>query len=620
MSANPWLLNQIGKAYRLKFDGDVIEWADGKLKIPYSARCPIFVAEESPWLIEPLRATCDPKVRRVDVRGPAGSAKSLIGEMHIAWCVDNAPGFYYYVHQKDDAGAQIMEERVIPMFLENDFLSAKLPVDPNKRRVARISFPTMQLYALGANYNNAQSKRVKYLTMEEPHAYEPGLMRAFEKRCEGVRGAQILTLSTGSILDDESDKSYNMGTCEEWEVPCPTCGHFQRMTDTRDRLRCERTTDTVDDQGNIIWHKILPTVRYNCEECGVDWPTDSEFRREQAKKGRYTVTNPNAPSDHRSFHWEATAIHWMSLQDILKEKLEASHAAKRGSIEELRDYIQKRRALAWDDSPQEDTGEDAVRMKSDYRKRAQHEGEIARFLTIDNQAGRASKGEGAHRWYVCRAYTPAGSVLIDCGRITTWEELEELRIELGVEPGRTLVDTAWDSQNVQAVCVRYGWQGLWGDNTNKKSFPHHEVVQGQRIVRQYPFSSVNVGHVGLGTGGHTRQARYFFWSQQTVKNLYHRLKNGLATYKWTVPQDCAESYFEHIKNEYKRQEIASSGEKVWKWCNPPKKPNHLLDCDQMNLVAAIMDPRIRAVILSADDVSASVLSDESQSNQAGHRP
>ena len=72
--------------------------------------------------------------------------------------------------------------------------------------------------------SSAQSKRVKYLTMEEPHMYKPGMMTAFEKRCEGVRNAKILTLSTWSILGDESDAAYQSGTCEEWH---PTNGQIQ---------------------------------------------------------------------------------------------------------------------------------------------------------------------------------------------------------------------------------------------------------------------------------------------------------------------------------------------------------------------------------------------------------
>jgi hypothetical protein len=601
-----WILDALAGVFRPKFDGTMVEWADGRVKIPSSTRRPVFVASESPWLLEPMRALCDPGITRVDMRGPAGCAKSLVGELFIAYIVENEPGMTYYVWQADEDSKDAMEDRVWPMFTENAMLAERMPTDAGKKRICKINFPTMAFYALGANLNNAQAKRVRYLIMEEPHCYKPGLMSAFEKRCEGVRGAKILTLSTGSVKDDESDEAFNEGTCEEWEVPCPHCGAFQRMTDQKDRLRCDRTAETTDAEGNIIWGKLLPTVRYNCEACTRDWPTDEAFRHNQAKLGRYTATNPNAPAHHRSFHLEATAVHWLALDKILQEKLTASFAAKRGNVEPLKDYMQKRRAVAWDESPPEDDETGGERMKGVYylRAKAEYE-EIARFLTIDNQAGKASKGDGEHRWFVCRSFGPAESRLVDCGRITTWEQMEELRQSLGVLPACTLVDCAWDTQSVQAVCVRYGWQGLWGDNTNKKSFPHHEqvVVNGkpERRVRQYPFSSVMVGHVGMGFGGQQRQARYFFWAQAAIKNQYHRLKNGLTSYRWTAAQDTPPAYFEHLKNEHKRQEIDNAGNKRWVWYNPPKKPNHLLDCDQMSLVAALLKPSLRGILLLNDE-------------------
>ena len=77
-----------------KFGGSMVEYFDGKLRLPHSTRYPMYIAEESPWLIEPMRAIGEPGIKRVDVRGPAGAAKSLIGEMHIAWTIDNEPGLY----------------------------------------------------------------------------------------------------------------------------------------------------------------------------------------------------------------------------------------------------------------------------------------------------------------------------------------------------------------------------------------------------------------------------------------------------------------------------------------------------------------------------------------------
>jgi hypothetical protein len=581
----------------------MVQWADGQLQLPQSVRYPIFIAEEAPWLLEPMRALSDKKVRRVDIRGPAGSAKTLVGEIHIAYVVANDPGPYYYVWQSDEDGADMMEDRVFPMLEGNRILLEKMPTDRHKKRIRKIAFHGMSFYSVGANKNSAQSKRIRYLTMEEPHLYQPGMMSAFEKRCEGVKKAKILTLSTGSVLDDESDKTFNKGTCERWEVPCPHCGEYQIMTDSKDRLIADRNESTFDSEGNIIWHKFLPTVRYNCEHCGRDWPKDDFFRREQAKKGRYRAQNPNAPEDHRSFHYEAVSVHWTKLEDIISEKLIASYAAKRGSLELLKDYMQKRRAMPWDESPETDSSFDIKRLTGVYIKREAVESEICRQMTIDNQAGRSSRGEGAHRWFVCRSYSETESRLIDEGRIETWEELEERRIELGVEPMRTLVDVAYDTQNVQAVCIKYGWQGLWGDTGQRESFPHTEIVGGKSVIRNMPFSPPKLGHVTMVNSREMRQARYFFWCNLPIQNLYHRMRMGLTGYKFTIAQDTSEDYKAQTSVEYKRQVVDASGHKKWIWTRPPGKQDHLLDCDLMNVASALLDPRMRAILMGFIDES-----------------
>ena len=586
--------------------GDLVEWADGKLKLPYSVRYPVFMASESPWLLEPMRAMSDPKIRRVDFRAPAGAAKSLVGEIHIAHSIVEMHGLYYYVWQTDDDAKDAMEDRILPLIEANDFLAKRLPEQTDKIRRQKIVFPGLSFYCIAAKPSKANSKRVKVLIMEEPHLYETGMMKAFEDRVTGVKGYKILTLSTGSILEDESDLAYCEGSCEEWQVPCPHCHQFQTMTDARDRLRCDMKESTGED-GETDWKLLAPTVRYNCEHCGIDWPTDKKFRHEQSKLGRYVATNPNAAEDHRSFHLEATSIHYegFELSTTLIKKLKAVAAYKRGAIEPFKNYMQKTRAMAWDESPTDsDDGATFERMKGEYMKGDPNEFEIARFLTVDNQAGKASKGEGAHRWVVCRSFGPTECRLIEEKRVSTWEEIEELRITLGVEPGRVLVDIAFDTAAVQAVCVRYGWQGLWGDSTGKKSFPHHEkfLVNGKPewITRHYPFSSVNIGHVGIGKGGVRRQARYFFWCQHPIKNMWHRLKSGNTTlYRWTVAQDVSDAYKEQTNVEFKKMETnKKTGAKVWTWFVQSKRDNHLTDCDQMCLVGALMDRRLREILWS----------------------
>lgn len=580
---------------------DIVQWADGNLKLPQSVRYPIFMAEEAQWLLEPLRCLSDPNIKRVDVRMPAGAAKSLIGEIFIAWILENEPGPCYYVWQSDDDGKDAVEDRLEPMFMANETLFNKLPTDRHKKRIAKINFRHMPLYIVGANLNAAQSKRIRYLIFEEPHLYKPGMASAFKKRMEGVRGAKLLTLSTGSVLDDESDKDYNDGSCEEWQVPCPSCGHYQTMTDSPDRLRCDKNAETIDENGMIIWHKLLPTVRYNCESCGVDWPKDQSFRREQSQKGRYLATNANARADHRSFHCEAVSVHWIEMATVLEEKLKASSAARRGSIELLKDYVQKRKANAWDESPPDDSKADIERMTGLYIKGDAFPESIATFLTLDNQRGKAREGEGEHRWGVCRAWGENECRLIWEGKIGTWEEVEELRVKLKVPPLQTLPDIAYDLAKVQAMCLRYGWQGLWGDMSQKQNYPHHEIVNGQRITRHLPYSSAQLGNRMEDGKGGFKQARYFWWCNQPIADLYHSLKDGLSSYRMTIAQDTSEEYKKHCAVEYKSRVIGANGVARWIWKRPKHKDDHLLDADQMNLVAALMHPRLRPLLYSFKD-------------------
>ena len=366
--------------------------------------------------------------------------------------------------------------------------------------------------------------------------------------------------------------------------------------------------ETCDEQGEYIWPKIMPTVRYNCAHCAKDWPTDSKFRHDQSQRGKYISTNPNAPEDHRSFHMEATSIYYegFSLAETLKLKLTAVQAYKRGAIEPFKNYMQKQRAMAWDDSPSMvDEKASYDRSKGEYLLREHHEDEISRFLCVDNQAGKAS--QGAHRWVTCRSFGPMECRLIEAKMVTTWEQVEELRIELGVEPARTLVDVAFDTAAVQAVCVKYGWQGLWGDATAKDSFPHHENVMTPtgpaRVTRRLPFSPVQIGHKGIGKSGQRMQARYFWWCQKPIKDMWHRLKNGLTSYRWTVAQNTPEEHRKQTNVEFKKQQTdKKTGKKTWHWCIPSGADNHLTDTDQMCLVAAIMDKNLQPILWTVTEM------------------
>jgi exosome complex RNA-binding protein Rrp42 (RNase PH superfamily) len=84
--------------------------------------------------------------------------------------------------------------------------------------------------------------------------------------------------------------------------------------------------------------------------------------------------------------------------------------------------------------------------------------------------------------------------------------------------------------------------------------------------------------------------------------MWHRLKNGMTSYRWTVPQDISEEYRKQTSVEFKKITVEKkTGKKIWTYVVPSKKDNHLTDCDQMALVSALMDGRIREILWSSGE-------------------
>jgi hypothetical protein len=74
----------------------------------------------------------------------------------------------------------------------------------------------------------------------------------------------------------------------------------------------------------------------------------------------------------------------------------------------------------------------------------------------------------------------------------------------------------------------------------------------------------------------------------------------MATYRFTAPQDVSSEYQKQTSVEFKRQEVNRDGSKKWTWTVMKGRANHLLDCDQMNLVAAMLDARLRSVLFTTE--------------------
>jgi hypothetical protein len=583
-----FLLRLLTVEFRDRSELDPGSWAEDKgLLIPYSTQDPTFKKDRSPWLIPAFDALGNSVYRVIDIRGPASGGKSLIGEIDIAYTIENNRGLYYYVWPSDEDGKDQMEDRVFPMIQANEFLAEKQPKDRHKKRNTKIMFSGMPFYSVGANESNAQRVRAFRLTMEEPHMFKKGMLAKFQKRTRGVAGSRQLTLSTGSVKGDQSDEQFNAGSRHEFQVPCPHCSTYQAMT--MEHLEWSKDDSVYDSTGEYRWDALRESVRYECAHCSKPWPKDADSRLLQARNGKAVSQNPNAPSHHFSYHFNALVVDWISLEDIAEEYIKSRHDLRLGKTELYKDFVQKTMADAWDEAPPVDSKTIEERFgATPYIKRDEFQDEIIRFMTVDNQYGKSSRGEMPHRWCLIRAWGAVETRLIDFVKVDEWEDVEELRKQLRVPKLCVLVDIAFDRPEVLKQCYLHGWQGLIGEGT-RESYPHRgKDEKGNDCIFQLPYSPPKRGHIGIGERGRQSSAQYFHWCHKPIKDLYHNLASGRAPdYDFSICKDVSEEYKQHVQVEYKKMVKGK-----WEWWKPPSKDDHALDCEQMNLSAAVMCPRL----------------------------
>lgn len=565
-----WLAETLASCFRLKFEGNPSKWAHGRLILPYSKLSHIYMEDESPIVKQLLEALHEKNIKQIDIRGPTASGKTLVGEIYLAFCTENRPGLLYYVWQSDDDGRDQMEDRIMPMFEANDYLHDLLPLDRHKKRNKKIIFPNgATFYSVGANPSNAQTKRADELILEEPHLYKPGMYSAFLQRAEGPQGGKITTLSTGSVAGDESDQHYLSGSCHEWFVPCGTCGVFQALIDKQ--LKWDSTPETMDANGEYRLKEMRETVHYECIECKAKWPNDKKIKHEQARKGEFRQTNTNASPRHRSYHYNAIGVHWIDWADLAEEKIAASKASKYAALEPLKDYIQKRLAEAWDDRPIEE-----VKFSpSSFKKLDPWPEEYIRFLTVDVQKD--------HFWYVCRAWNKEGeSRLIDEGRLLTFDDIREKQVQLKVSSRAVGIDSGYEAPIVYSECIKYGWTAFKGEDKEYFIWTAPNTKPKRKI-----FSKAQKADPAIGTSQQgKRYANLFLWSNPKIKDLLSWLKNGHGA-SFLFPSDVSADYTSQMGNVVKKlRHHARTGKPIWEWITIGKRPDHIHDCECMQVLSA----------------------------------
>jgi hypothetical protein len=565
----------IASGINLKFEGNPLEWLEQSVTFPHSARSTAFSHKIAPWWNQIIRDYADPHVRQIVVQACTGAGKSTLLESLSCWIVAHDPGPTLAITQTDQTSKEWLETRLSPVFHACDPVRKLMPANRHHVRKDAILFPHMPFLMGGANVSNAQEKSVRHLLLDEAWTYSD-LIGQFKARHHDRFDRKTLIVSQSWESPHALDDEYQSGQRFYWAYKCVSCRELVRPEFVNIKYDEAKNTD-----GEWQWGEVMASVRHECPHCQHTLQDNATGRRTLCDNSTWYAEDGDHMGAHRSYHVPAQAVWWIRWADLVVQWLRANDAKHVGMLEPLKDFRMKRQAQPWkavEELPKIDL------EASDYTAAGMEGGqqipdEFDRMMTIDVQQD--------HYWAVIRAWTKEGtSRLVFAGKVLTETALREIQTRHKVNDRRTFMDAGNSFHGtVYDRCAKFGWLALIG--RGQDNFLVREPKTGKTYRRLYNDWDKVIAPTTRGPDGKRLWVLFSYWASDPIKDILARLRNiGAPT--WEFPKDVAEEYVKHLNSEVKRDTVDKATKRTRKRWTFVGRPNHLWDCEAMQVCAALM--------------------------------
>lgn len=576
------------------------EWAGENISLPpVLSRRGQFSATSSRHFIGPFAALRHDRVRGVRVLKPVRGGGTLIADVFAPWAIVNDNASLLWVFQDDRIAEAHAETRQMPILLSVPAIRPMLPADRHKRRKASILFANGLPFVMqGPALGGLQSRGFKVVICDEPWLYKPGTLGQAKSRLGDfvkTASSKFLAISQGGEEESDWDMEVRSGVLFTWHVKCAHCGTMVAPEWTF-RLSDQSFAGAVFDSikladGSYDKDASAATVRFVCPHCRHVHPNSEKTRSDWNLTGEYRDAHGNVfdaanPPSEVSFRWHSLIDYpWAEL---VKEWLAAQEAKHVGNFAPLVNFFQKRCALMRSDRTVHDTDLPFARAKLESAdpKAKSWPAEVARFLTADRQS------EDIY-WVTVHGWAPGETRRLWFGRLYSEVDIEAKRVEYGVNPDCTVIDSGYrpkGDHGVYSACIRYGWIAAKGTD---EPFFWHSVPQpppNPPLRVQRPWAPLSFGDPGEGTTteGRTRAPLIRFAAGVMADRVMALIERGL----WVVPDadDANEMEVEYRRQmaaEFKRPKVNKfSGRREMVWVCPSGN-NHAFDCSKMQVLSAM---------------------------------
>ena len=525
-----------------------------------------------------MEAFSDEGVNEIACMCSAQSAKTLTMLCLVAWSIAEDPGPLLWVTSSIQEARKFAKSRLVPLLERCGPVAAKFPRDRHQKTTLEIYFPGAPFIITGAESQaSLQSTPFRYVFLDEVRSYPKGAVDMVSKRTRTYpHNYKRVFISTPDMEGDAVHRAYLSGDQRRFFSFCPECKHGQ-IVDWGDDTSPGGIKWTTDDKtkpdGHYNFDALKETVRWVCENCHKEFRDVVSVRKYLSSNGEWRKGNPNAPSNTRSFQWNALLPWWTSWLSQVTEFLSAKAALKWNDPEPLKSFVNETRGLPWTDRLRYLHDEKFLQKReADYDPRAMWDQEVRRFMTVDVQG----KG-GRHFYIVIRAWALGGaSRLLFATKVWSWEEVKQFAVEWSVKPDNLAFDAATWTAEVYKMIVEsgYKWKALKGDDR-----PFFRRGDGHAIWTK---SDVDP-EIGTVLANRMRPIPLFLWSKPSALDRLALFMHGLAG-NWLIHKGVDPEYAQQVTAYERRERTDPRGVIHTEWHS--KRENHYADCEQMQIICA----------------------------------
>jgi len=595
------LLEFLRGLYRPTPRQTVVQWAEANLKLtarqtehpgPYSTSV-------RPYVREPLECWKDSGVVEMTLCWGSQTSKTTTLMAGLAWLIDTEPSPTLWLMPTENLARSFSKSRWMPMLEDCPAMVAHFPSDKDKLTHLEQHFDRSTLTFVGSNSPaNLASRPVRVLVADEVDKFaqasetEADALDLAEQRLKAFSSSKLFLTSTPTTTEGRIWQRFLRGDQRRYYLPCPHCKAPIRLEWRQ--VKWDETAKLED--GKWDFGRVRASARYECQLCKGAM-TDAQ-KVAGLRHGQWIPENKGALPGVRSYHlsslyspdrkctWGHLAVQFIESQE---------------SLIGLQGFINGNLAEPWENQAAPRQREELIVAGTEGLAE-----KAIKFLTVDCQAS------SPHFWFVVRAWNEDGSSrAIEAGPLDTWHDVREKQGQHGVQDVHVVIDSGYDAPTVYSECLRWGRffprtgrVPLWVGWMPAKGMPRKGWRNPKTGVEDPFFLRGIDPRVGDNAGRQGKlELKLLEFGTDVTKDILERLRKGKTATRWEVADNVASpEYWRHLDCEQKVARMSSAtGRTTWTWLPRSSKwPNHLADCEVMQVAAAIFHNRIRITASNAD--------------------